>query len=63
MGVSMNIDYEKLRKDLIDYFGTAMFSGFGMAMIDIVKIKKASNEELIEFAKEYKIDLSKYIVN
>ena len=40
----MNIDIEKLRKDLIDYFGTAMASGFGMAVMDLTRVERSSDE-------------------
>ena len=41
-----NIDFERLREDLIDYFGTAMMQ-FPMAMMDLSKVENASCEELI----------------
>ena len=53
----MNV--ELLRKDLINYFGTAM--GFmPMAMMEISKVEKATEEELIKIDKENGFDLSKY---
>lgn len=55
----MNIDYEKLRKDLIDYFGSAM-PYFGVAMIEVSNIERASNEELVRIANKNHFDLSKY---
>lgn len=39
------LDIERLRRDLIDYFGTAMTNGLGMAEIDISDIQDASPEE------------------
>ncbi len=56
----MDIDYEKLRSDLMDYFGSAMFSGLPMAIIDLSDVETASNDELIKIAKKNKFDLSKY---
>lgn len=56
-----NIDIERLRKDLLDYFGSAMFSGFPMAMMDVMKIQNASADTLIRIASENGFDLSKYI--
>ena len=53
------IDVEKLRKDLIDYFGTAM-SFMPIAMMEISRVEKATKEELIKIAKENGVDLSKY---
>ena len=55
-----NIDYEKLRADLIDYFGSAMFVGLPMAIMDLSNIETASYEELIKIAKKNKFDLTKY---
>ena len=56
-----NIDFEKLRNDLIDYFGTAMTNGFNMAVIDLTKIENATNEELIIIAQSKNFDLNNYI--
>ena len=56
----MEIDYEKLRSDLINYFGSAMFSGLPMAIIDLSDVEVASNDKLIEIAIKYNWDLTKY---
>ena len=48
-------DIEKLRKELIDLLGTAMFTVSGVASIDLDKVYRASPEELIEIAEEYGI--------
>ena len=53
------IDIERLRDDLISFFGTAM-SYNRMAMMDLEKVKKASEEELIRIALENKFDLERY---
>jgi len=58
----MNIDFDKLRQDLLDYFGTAMTMGFGAAIIDLSNIENASNEELINIANQNGFDLNKYVV-
>ena len=58
--MSRDIDYENLRSDLENYYGTAMFSGAGMAMSDLEKVDRASEDMLIEIAKREKIDLNKY---
>ena len=57
----MNIDFEKLRSDLINYFGTAMMSGFGMAVMDLTRVERATDEELIEIALECGFDLNNYV--
>lgn len=55
----MNIDYEKLRQDLVDYFGSAMVF-FPVAVMDVVRIENASDEELLQVANQNGFDLSKY---
>ena len=57
------IDIESLRKDLINYFGTAMYNASPLAIIDLVKIEKATPEELINIANKNNIDLNNYIYN
>ena len=54
----LNID--KLREDLLDYYGTAMFNASPLAIIELTKIEKANNEELIEIAINNKFDLNEY---
>lgn len=53
------IDYEKLRKALIDYYGTAVILN-PMAMVDLLKVQNASDEELVEIARRNGFDLTKY---
>ena len=55
----MNIDYEKLREDLIDYFGSAMVL-FPMSIVDVTIVENASNAELLQIAKQNGFDLSDY---
>ena len=55
----MNIDYKRLRRDLIDYYGTAMSSN-PMAVIELSKIESASNTKLIEYALKNNFDLEDY---
>lgn len=55
----MNVNSEELRKDLMDYFGTAM-KFMPMSMMEISRVEKATKEELIKIAKENGFDLSKY---
>ena len=57
----MKIDIESLRYDIIDYYGTAMNSGFPMAVIELGQIQNASADEIINFAMKLRIDLDKYI--
>lgn len=55
----MNIDFEKLREDLKDYYGTAM-SFMPMAVIELSEVERASNQKLIELALKNNFDLSDY---
>lgn len=54
------IAFDELRRDLTDYYGTAAFSGFPAAIIDVGKVQRASDEELISIAKQLRFDLSRY---
>ena len=59
----VEIDTEKLKDDLINYFEGAFFvGGFGAALYDVKKIQNADLDELIEIAEENNFDLKKYIV-
>ena len=53
------IDYEKLRKDLVDYFGTA-FTLNPMTMVDLLRVQNASDEELVDIALKNNFDLNRY---
>ena len=55
----MTIDIEKLRRALIDYFGTAMIR-FPMAIAELSEVKSASPERLVEIAEKNGFDLSEY---
>lgn len=57
------IDIERLRKDLIDYFGTAMYNSSPLAIIELSKIEKANDNELIQIAIKNNIDLFEYTYN
>lgn len=43
----VTVDVDALRAYLLDYCGTAMFSGFPAALLDVSDISAASPEELI----------------
>jgi len=55
-----DIDYEKLREDLIDYFGTAMAYN-PMAVIELSNVESASDSKLEQIASQNGFDLSNYI--
>lgn len=56
----MQFDIERLREDLKDYYGTAMFNGFPMAMMEVDKVSRASDEELIQMVEKSGMNLSPY---
>lgn len=56
----MQFDIERLREDLKDYYGTAMFNGFPMAMMEVDKVSRASDEELLRMAEKNGMDLKRY---
>lgn len=60
--VLVDIDVDALRDYLLDYCGSAMFSGFPAAVIDVGRISSASGEELCEIAEELGVDLSRFVV-
>ncbi len=55
----MKIDYESLRGDLINYFGTAM-SYNPMAIMDLSRVERCSNGELASIAVQNGFDLGDY---
>jgi len=58
----MYIDIKKLRKAIRDYYGTAAANGFSATFVDLAKVDAMSDEELVELAKELKIDLRKFVI-
>jgi hypothetical protein len=59
----LEIDIDKLRRDLVDYFGTAIFSVSPLALADLSKVENASPEDLIQIALKNNFDLTKYQVH
>ena len=58
---TMDIDTNKLRKDLKDEMFAAFFGGgFGGAFVEALEIDRLSDAELIRFAMANGIDISKY---
>lgn len=55
-----DIDVERLRDDLIDYFGAAT-PFFPVATMDLIEVENASLEKLIEIAKRNGFNLNDYI--
>ena len=54
-----DIDYEKLRSDLIDYYGTAIAYN-PMAVIELSDVENASTDKLVQIAMQNGFDLSDY---
>lgn len=55
----MTIDIDKLRDDLIDYFGSAS-TIYPITIIDVTKVESASDEEVVKIALENGFDLRDY---
>lgn len=51
---------ERLRGDLRDYYGTAMFNGNPMAMMELEEVERASRSELDDIARRNGFDPSSY---
>lgn len=49
--------YEDLRKELLDYYGTAT-DVFPAAWGDVIEVERASDNELLQMAREAGIDTS-----
>ena len=54
-----DIDYEKLRSDLIDYYGTAIAYN-PMAVIELSDVENASIDKLVQMAMQNGFDLIDY---
>jgi len=48
----MSFESDELREQLMDYYGTAMTSGMPMAVVDLVNIEQASDEDIIQMARD-----------
>lgn len=53
------MDFDRLREDLKDYFGTAMMYN-PAAVVNLSEVESASNEKLIQIAIKNGFDLSDY---
>ncbi|MBR5259821.1 MAG: hypothetical protein IKV48_05055 [Eggerthellaceae bacterium] len=58
--MAYGFDDERLRADLRDYYGTAMFNGNPMAMMELEEVERASSDELRRMAPAAGIDPSRY---
>ena len=59
--MNQNIDFERLRNDLMDEYGAQMVSATGlMGFSGMMDASRASEEELLDMARREGIDLSRY---
>ena len=58
----MAIDIDALRDYLLDLCGTAMFSGFGPALLDVAVVERADGYELIRVAERFGVDVTRFEV-
>ena len=59
----MTIDVESLIDALMSYYGTAMSSGFPMAVIDLGDVENASPEELVKLAQQLGLNLRNFAID
>lgn len=55
-------DRDKLREDLKAKLGIGMFGGSPVAMMELLEVDKASEEELAEIAKRNGLDWTDYVM-
>ncbi len=61
MGNDGDINFRKLREDLIDEYGAQMVTFTGaLGYSDICDAQRASNEQLLEMAKREGFNINKY---
>lgn len=58
----MEIDVDELRDYMVDYCGSAAFSGFPAAILDVVDIERMDGYELCEKVEALGINLEKFEV-
>ena len=61
MDIDINdIDFISLRRDLIDYFGSAISSS-PFAMSDVIRVESATDMELLNIINDTSLDIINYI--
>lgn len=58
----MDYDFDELRNDLMDYYGSAM-QYFPMAVMDLSDVENASEGKLLEMAKDAGFNLEDYLID
>lgn len=54
------IDIEKIRQYLIDYYGTAMLNASSAAMMDLIEVENATDELVLKLALDNKLNIDKF---
>lgn len=62
MPESIQIDIDALRDYLMDYCGSAIFSGFPAAIIGVTEIESAGGYELCQIAEQLGVNLRQFEV-
>ena len=57
-----DIDIDRLRRDLIDYYMAAMFNVSPIAIVDLTEVEYASDEMIVRIALRNGFDLSEYTI-
>jgi hypothetical protein len=55
-----DIDYEELRSDLLNYYGTFMVNIAPAAVFELSRIERANYQELLMIARENNFDVDNY---
>lgn len=64
MYVTVTIDVEKLRQDMLrDCYGAFYGGGFGGAMFESFEIERATPQELVDMVQRKGIDMTRYIID
>ncbi len=58
--MDFGFDGDLLRHDLLDYYGTAAFNGFPVAMMDVFAVERMSDDELWSQAQKNGFRMEKY---
>lgn len=58
--MEVRIDVDRLRDYLMDYYGTAAFGGFPVAIADAWEIERMSGYELCKLAERMGVDLGRF---
>ena len=59
----ITIDCDRLRRDLMDFLeGAYLVAGFGVAMVERMKVETCSDEELVQIALSQGFRIQNYMV-